>query len=1396
MKAPFFLLFCFVSFNLHGQEDNVSFKHLTSNNGLSASNVNCIFQDFQGFIWVGTSEGLNKFDGYHFQVFKNDPRDTNSLWSNYIYSIYQDKKGQLWIGTSRGINVYNKATNTFIRNPKLSGQKILGIIQDENENLIIASKNLHVLYKINNEYVEYYPQDNNKKSISSGNISRLYVDRKNRIWVCTHNGLNLFEHKKRIFKQFTSDGSGNSINSNNVRSVVVDSNDVIWVGTTKGLNEIHWLDYNRDSMLVRSYEYNPDDEHSISEGTVTDLHCDEQNNLWVGTRNGGINILKLDGKYSPPYIFSHYKYNKNATKGINNNSINCIYGDKEGNIWIGTYAGGINLYNKQPKKFQLVNDNPSPLKSINNNQVNTFLEDGDFIWIGTEGGLNRYNKKTKTYKNFTHEKNNASSIGANAVWSIKKNKSGTLWIGTWGGGINLFDIRKENFTRYKSSPIAPNSINSNNIFSIEADMKGNLWLGTMGGGLNFFNVEHEIFTNYTLDNSQIASNYVEDIIENGAGELILANVNGVVVFDKQSQMIKPYVLPGPNPIDINSLNVWELFVDSKKNLWLGTEAGLFAVDSSQKKYKNYTIVDGLPNNSIKSILEDKKGNLWLGTNGGLAKFIKGTRLPSKPVFNNYTIQDGLQGNEFIRRSCMQTKNGMMYFGGLNGYNFFHPDSIHINSQSSKVIITDFLLFNKIVEAGTENSPLKKHISETKEIVLNAEQTSFGFKFVSIDFQSPNNQKYAYKLKGFDTEWNHIENQREASYTSMRPGKYEFLVKVSNRDGIWNETFASVQIVIQPPFWQTTWAFIIYGSLFILVLFFYQRYTIIKINTKNKLEIEHLEYTKQEEINQAKLHFFTNLSHEIRTPLTLINAPVENVLKHQKLPKGAKDELKLAQINIKRLLNLVNQLLDFRKVDTNSANLKVSYGNITELITSIINAFKYQKSSNSIKFNFKNEKKEIFAWFDYEKITSVLYNLISNAVKYSIGSCCIDIEINMLKKPLITEKTKLWGSIFKKKAKEVDFIEIKITDKGKGIPKNQLDKIFDRYYQIPENKLSKVKGTGIGLNICKHYIELHYGKIWAESEVGKGSSFIFQIPTGNSHLKTEQIIREDKRFQYCEGINERVEQEQFVEQKNGVYKNTLSKESNNNDKLVVLLVEDNADLIAYLGNSLKNDYRILKAPNGMVGLELAHEHNPDIIITDLMMPELDGVEMTKKLKKDLSTSHIPVIMLTAKAYDENKIEGIESGAEAYIPKPFKVELLKAYIITILDSRKKLQEKYTQQLFVEPCEITINNTDKEFLKRLIEVVEENISNTEYNVNELSEAMNMSYRTLSRKVKALTNQTVNEFIKILRLKRAAFILKEGKIPIAEVSTLAGFSDPSYFGRCFRVHFGVSPTEYLQEK
>lgn len=774
---------------------SIQFKHITANDGLSHNWVRCIIQDKYGFIWIGTDDGLNRYDGYDFRVYKTDIDDSTSVSHNSIQVLFEDNNGNLWIGTNRGLNLYDRKNDRFIRHQFFLGQNILSLAKDKEENLWVGTYiNLYRLNLKNDSVRTYYTFDIIKNQINPkySGVNTLFVDSQNNIWVAS-NGLHLYDKKNDSFINYIHDYKNpHSISSDNVRKILEDRKGRLWVGTSEGL-DLFLNHKERSHTGIFIHHYNKiNNRKSISAGMVQSLMEDSNNNLWVGIENNGISIIDLKTYKTGVDNFVNIKNGLKRKNTLSNNSIYALYQDKQNNIWIGPFGSGINLFNSMMGNFIHIANEPGEKNSLCNNQVNVFLEEGSVLWIGTEEGLNRWDRKRNMFKHYTHNPSDKKSLGANAVWALCKDRFGNLWVGTWGGGLNKYDYKTETFEHFYHNPDDSTSIGSNNIFSILEDSQGNLWIGTMGGGLNLFDYKNKKFIRYHNLNSGLSTNYVQQVVETKDKYLWVSNINCFIRFDKQ---IKTYERFEHNPNDTTSISSNKtsmIFEDSKGNIWLATNEGLNLFNKVTSKFKHYKVKDGLPDNFINSIIEDNQGNLWITTNKGLSKFIDAVNLPDRPKFKNFTYEDGLQSNSFNRRSCYKGKDGLIYLGGSNGFNIFDPSKIVENTYIPPVVITEFKIFNQPV----------KIISN--QMVLSHQESAFSIKFAALNYIAPSKNQYAYMLDGFDKKWNYRGSVRTATYTNIDPGEYIFKVKGSNNDGIWNEEGVSLKVIITPPFWQTIW----------------------------------------------------------------------------------------------------------------------------------------------------------------------------------------------------------------------------------------------------------------------------------------------------------------------------------------------------------------------------------------------------------------------------------------------------------------------------------------------------------------------------------------------------------------------------------------------------------------
>jgi signal transduction histidine kinase/DNA-binding response OmpR family regulator len=824
-----------------------------------------------------------------------------------------------------------------------------------------------------------------------------------------------------------------------------------------------------------------------------------------------------------------------------------------------------------------------------------------------------------------------------------------------------------------------------------------------------------------------------------------------------------------NPNDSSSLSsnlINAIYEDSRHTLWIGTWAGLNRFNPLTGTFKAYRKEDGLADNVVYGIIEDEDGNFWVSTNQGISKFD-----PVHISFENYNTADGLQAQEFIRGSFLKSRSGELFFGGVNGFNSFFPKAILSNPNIPPVYVTNFWIYNELMKPGAPNSPLKSNITETESIVLPYTQNEFTFEFAALNYSQAFKNRYSYYLEGYDKAWHDAGSQRRASYAKVPPGVYTFRVKASNNDGIWNESGTALKIIVRPPWWKTSWAYCAYTILAVALFLWYRQNLINRERLKNDLKLEHLELTKMQEMDKLKSTFFTNISHEFRTPLTLILSPIKDMLAGD-FKGDVKKQYQMVIRNGERLLRLINQLLDLSKLGAGSMKLKVVRLDIIQFLKPIVSAFESYAERSHIKFLFEYPVAPLWVYIDPDKFEKIITNLLSNAFKFTREGE-IKLSVKIVSEP---DSPKLDVN---------EFLEIAVTDSGAGIPQEFLSSIFDHFYQVAHH--SNSEGTGIGLSLTKELVELHKGKITVVSTQGKGSTFSVQLLLGKDHFKESEIDESDGPI---------FEHQKFVAGIDLSRPLTTTEDQEGHETLPkLLIVEDNQDMRSYIAQSLQSHFSIVEAKDGKEGIKKGLEVIPDLIISDVMMPEMDGVALCKAFKTNIYTSHIPLILLTAKADLESRIEGLETGADEYLSKPFNSVELQIRARNLIRSREILRERYTasKKLILEPKEISITSLDEKFLKNIIQVIEENMSDSSFRVETLAKQLEMDQMAMYRKIKALTGQTAVEFLRTLRLKRAAQLLRQQKLTVSEVTYLVGFNDLQYFRTCFRKLFGVSPSEYM---
>ncbi|WP_353137060.1 two-component regulator propeller domain-containing protein [Pseudopedobacter sp.] len=1331
-------------------QPRLDFDHLTVENGLSQSSIFAIAQDKKGFMWFGSKDGLNKFNGHYFEVYR-----TGNSEKDYIVALQADQNGNLWIGTKKGLKKYIYSEDSFLEigaDPKKNNSLdsyIINCIYQSPDNTIWVGTDKGLNKLINDDRNSFQQLSGKIEGLEPGKITAIFQDRNKNLWLGTPKGLTKVSYKNGVY--FTNHQIlSNNKSSEDITSIVEDDENNLWLGTkSEGI-----INYNPDTKKVTRFYQIDNEKNSLINNNIRKILKDENGNLWIATLKG---LCFLNPKQKR---FTTYTHNPGNPKSLNHNSIYDICIDNQKSIWLGTYYGGVNVAYSKTTLFQTYRTE-SVRNSLSSNVISTIIEDKENLWIGTEAeGLNYFNKKSKTFTHFKHIPEDPNSLSSDLVTAIYKDTKGQLWVGTVGGGLNLLSSDGKSFIHFKNKAGVNGTLSNNNVASILEDNKGRFWVGTMGGGLNILNPDTKTFTTYgNTKTSTLSSNWVKVIFKDSKQNLWIGTHDGIKLLREQDHAFKLFSKENSG---LTSNLITSITESAGGYIWIGTNyGGLNCFNLKNGEFSHYTTSDGLPSNNIMAIIEDNNHLLWISTDNGLSCFdIK------DKTFRNYNKKDGLPGNVFNSNSCLKTKNGELYFGSFNGLVSFYPTNIQKNDSTYPVVFTGLKLFNEKVQTNADDGILKMNITEMGEINLSYNQNTFTLEFSSLNLIKSFKNKYAYKLEGAKGDWVYTSTPA-VTYTNLSPGSYTILVKSANSDGIWNQMPSKIRIHIAPPLWKTWWAYLLYVILLGIIAYLIVNSLISKSRLKRDLYYEHLENTRQQAHYQMQMDFFTNISHELRTPLTLIVGPLDNAV--QEVPEDSKlrHHLNLAKKNAGLLLKLVNELMDFRKVEAGQMKIHPSWHNLPNFIRNIFEFFTNEAVSRHINYQLKVDNITEDYFFDKDQLEKVIFNLLSNAFKFTPDS----------------------GSVRVRVSQETNFLTIIIEDDGEGIPEENVQNLFTRFYQI-ETQGYRKNSSGVGLALAKAIIEMHHGSIAVESDSlpdidGFKTKFIIKLPLNLPTITSESVSESKSEFIT---VNKMIAEE-------GPFSPVQTISQNSDSKLTVLLVEDNNNMRAFIREEIAHLYQVIEAENGEQGLEIAKEVIPDIIISDSMMPIMDGLELCRQIKTDEATAHIPVILLTAKSEDSNKLEGLETGANVYITKPFNTKWLLLNMNNLMVAREAIRQRFSKKISLEPNDVEMTSGDERFIEKLISIIENNMESSDFGVATLTQEIGMSKNVLYRKVNALTGLSVGDFIKSIKLKKAAILLKKKHLPISEVAFYAGFNDTKYFGKEFKKHFGKSPSQYRSD-
>lgn len=1308
-----YCVFIFLWISLWGHAilpTHFQFRHYNIENGVSSNSISDILQDSKGYIWLCTDNGLSRFDGTQFTFYQKNNKQYSSLHVSAINTLCETRHNELWLGTENGVYIYNPVKDTFTPFIQATSDNvsitswITHIVQDKEQNVWIATRKQGMFqYNMStHKLIQYEIPQNDNIAI------RILNDKQNNIWISGPFQLCRLNKAKNTFEKFTIKGESAGMFS---MAMWEDSAGNLWIGTwDKGLWKLNTQTHEVQKFLVSPSGKGVLHIHSIMEYSP--------NIFFIGS-DEGLTIFNPTTQES--FLYNQYGEGNEA---LSNKFIYPMLKDREGGVWIGTYYNGVNYLPPYCGQFHgyAGTDN---FPFFNGQIISRFCEgENGEIWIGSDdAGVSCFTPSNGQFTNFPG-RTQLSQKNVHALCYIGKE----LWIGTYSDGIYILQPQNGKIKKYDMT----NGLDENNIYSIFQDSQGRIWTGSMSG-VCLYDPKGDRFSLVKKLDALIIQ-----ITEDAKGNLWVATQGkGLLKYNPQKQVWKRY--NQTQGLYCGTIN--HLCLDRDKVLWAATFEGLYSYHPQEDKFEHHPLK--IPNQCINAILEGEDC-LWLTTAKGLVKYT-----PSTEATQIFTKSDGLQSEAFIMASALKTRDGEFYIGCINGFNTFYPHLLKLNTQKPNVVLTGLEIFNKKIETQ-EGGILPEAIDHLKEIHLPYKDNVITLTYAALSYCTPQKNQYAYILEGFDKEWNYVGSQHSTTYTNLPPGTYTFRVKASNNDNVWNEEGTAIRIIVHPPFYFSLPFKIGYFVLFILAIGLLLRYVVRKSEKKHAKAIDELNSKKETEIQEAKINFFTMIAHEIRTPVSLIIGPLEKVMQSTHIPTNERQELEIIDRNSQRLLYLVNQLLDFRKVEQKEMRMRFTSQSIRELMEGVCERFSPTLHQKGVSFSVIYPDKDFYADVDKEAITKVLSNLLTNASKYTKSM----IEVRFEGHP------------------EQQIFSIQVRDNGKGMTEEEMGKIFKPFYQASENK----PGTGIGLSIVKGIVEAHYGKVEVASQPGVGSSFTITLPQ-----KQEKQASQEGASLSTTPLPEDIIPEQH--------------ETTTSAKVlpIMLIVDDNEDMLHFLSSHFQNSYTIVTAADGTEALHKLKEQEVSLIISDWMMPRMNGIDLCKAVRSNQLTSHIPFILLTAKTGTDAKITSMNCGADAYIEKPFSLQYLEACIKNLLELRLQLRKKFSQMPTVSINSIAANQTDKVFLEKMNHLIEENLNNDQLSVDFLAEKLCISRSGLFVKIKGLANTTPNEMIQIIRLKKAASLLLENQYRINEVSYMVGFNNPSYFSKCFQKQFGMKPGEYI---
>jgi ligand-binding sensor domain-containing protein/signal transduction histidine kinase/DNA-binding response OmpR family regulator len=1304
--------------HLVSAQSGLSFRQLSVNDGLSQNSAVSISQDQDGFLWIATQEGLNRYDGIEFVIYNKKFLDITEEKRLLLGKVYADSKNRIWI-------IPESSVPELLDIEKNEFEPIEGVIaancifEDQDSNIFFGTLSGQLfIWNERLQKAEMIWSDPSREFISISQFDH------NRLLITFKNGIALFNTENQESNLLVD-----TENSLHFSTAKTDHEGRIWIGT---LNQGIW-NYNFGDKSFQPLN-NLTAENSLSDDMILDIFIDSNNRIWAATYGSGIALIDKE----IPEI-KYHQFNKQNPRSLHYNDILCIFEDYTGTLWFGSDGAGLSFYDSYLEKFNFFHNQQVP-EDIHIDVVRAiYIDESEQVWLGTSGkGLTKYDPKTNTWKTFTHNPKEPNSIASNRVMSLEGDGKGNLWIGYQDEGLSIFNIKSGKILHFNEETYT--KLPAATIWKILKDSQNRFWLGTRNSGLIQFDPNQGVLAHFYHDPDQpqnsIPDNNVRAIIESGSNEFWIGTENqGIAKLNLLTEKFQQIRHQPNNPNSLSSNNIKSLHLAEGNILWIGTNgAGLNRLDLNRMDVVIINTTSGLSNDVIYGILPDNQGNLWLSSNKGITKVEKLKNEDGSFPITNYSNYDGL-ATEFNTGAYFKTNDGTLYFGSLEGFYWFNAEDIALNETQPKTALTELMVFDQAIKIS-DNFKLKHN------------QNTLTINMASLVFSSPGKNEFQYKMEGYEDNWINSGNNHQARYTNLSPGDYTFFAKSSNYDGIWSEEPVGINFTILPPWYLTWWAYLIYAFFLAMVLIMIYQYLKWRWQMQFNLKMKDDEAQRLKEIDEFKTNLFTNISHEFRTPLTLISGPIDRLISQSENPI-VKSQLNLIKQNSNRLLNLVDQLLEVTKIKSGKHQLRIRKGNLGLLIQSIVSNFFYLAAEKEMRI-LAVVPLMTEVWFDSDKIEKILSNLLQNAIKYGKSGTDIRVSASLLENKLVLKVSNV--SIQK-------------------YSQTEIAKLFDKFYK-PD---LKSEGFGIGLPLIKDLVILNHGKIELDvNESSKLFSVSIHIPVDKFSFKPDEIVEEGKDSELT----------------------SIATAPKNENSPLVLVIDDNAEVRTFIANELNPYYRIIEATDGKEGMFLALKKVPDLIISDVMMPGKDGIELCKILKKDEKTSHIPIILLTAKSEETDKIKGLEVGADDYVLKPFSSKQLLIRIEKLIELRRNLRIRYSGKTGISPNEIAVSSTDEKFLQKVQKIVDEDLAESNFTVEEFCKKLGMSRMQLHRKLTALTGLSTTAFIRDQRLRLAIQRLEKSGESVSEIAYSVGFSSPSYFIKCFKETYQMTPSEYMERE